>query len=219
MNAIIIGKLGQQPLRISEPTVSRHHAVVRPLGNNRYEIEDTSTNGTFVEGRKLSRGQRAVVTGSTPIVLGRFRTTVCTLLQIPEERDYTASWARLEQVWNDYAAQKRKIQLQQSRLMNMRVAIMAVPTILSIIITQFIDPSSAVKYLVPFGTALLMLLVVVLFTRTSNRAQESGMIKTEELNADMMVKYVCPKCKTFLGFVPFSVVKKKGGCPKCGCRV
>lgn len=50
-HSLVIGRLPECDLVLSDPNVSRRHAEIRPAGNGRYELVDLgSTNGTRVNG-------------------------------------------------------------------------------------------------------------------------------------------------------------------------
>lgn len=67
----ILGRSQACTLRVTEPSVSGEHAVLRWVGGA-WELKDLhSRNGTFVEGRRLAPGERAVVTLGTVLGLGR----------------------------------------------------------------------------------------------------------------------------------------------------
>jgi TonB family protein len=72
--AIRIGKAGQAHLRISDPNVSRQHAIVEVLDTGEVRITDLeSTNGTFLNGVKIDR---AVLKSGDEIVVGQTRLVV-----------------------------------------------------------------------------------------------------------------------------------------------
>ena len=54
----VIGRGREADVRIDDGGASRAHARVTALGNGRYEVEDLgSTNGTFVDGRRVERSE------------------------------------------------------------------------------------------------------------------------------------------------------------------
>ena len=54
---ITIGRAGSSDLTLPDDTkVSHHHAVITPIGSNRYLLEDNgSTNGTFVNDEQIDQ--------------------------------------------------------------------------------------------------------------------------------------------------------------------
>jgi len=72
--AIRIGKAGQAHLRVSDPNVSRQHAIVEVLDTGEVRITDLeSTNGTYLNGVKIDR---AILRSGDEIVIGRTRLVV-----------------------------------------------------------------------------------------------------------------------------------------------
>lgn len=71
---IRIGKAGQAHLRLTDPAVSRQHAVIDYLENGEVRITDSqSTAGTYVQGRKVTQTAlqpgNEIVVGSTRLVI------------------------------------------------------------------------------------------------------------------------------------------------------
>lgn len=77
----IIGSSSEADVRVDEPFVSRFHAAIFPSGRS-WQIEDLdSTNGTFIEGRRI---RQAELSGGEKISLGRLEFSFRT--QLEEER-------------------------------------------------------------------------------------------------------------------------------------
>lgn len=53
---VVIGREADCGVVVSEPSASRHHAVLQPEGGG-WVVVDTSSNGTFVRGQRISRMQ------------------------------------------------------------------------------------------------------------------------------------------------------------------
>ena len=65
----VIGRAPGSQLQIDDPHLSRHHVTVVPVGSG-WELRDTSRNGTFVDGRRVTSmpvtGEMAVTLGAGP---------------------------------------------------------------------------------------------------------------------------------------------------------
>ena len=65
----VIGRAPGSQLQIDDPHLSRHHVAVVPVGSG-WELRDTSRNGTFVDGRRVTSmpvtGELAVTLGAGP---------------------------------------------------------------------------------------------------------------------------------------------------------
>ena len=97
--SIIIGRMGQQPLHLSDASIDPQHATLTRTSADSYVIEDhDSAKGVFVFGLRI---MRKTIKADTPLFLGTFKTSVKQLLT-------DASRINLQQVWNDYDKQKRK---------------------------------------------------------------------------------------------------------------
>jgi pSer/pThr/pTyr-binding forkhead associated (FHA) protein len=58
---VSVGRAVDNDLVFDDPSLSRKHAVLRQLGNNRVDVEDLkSSNGTFVNDRRIDRATAAV---------------------------------------------------------------------------------------------------------------------------------------------------------------
>jgi len=68
--------IGRQPncnIFLDDPTVSRVHALLRPEGNGTALLEDRSSNGLFVDGKKAGRISRIAFGTEVRIGRGRFQ--------------------------------------------------------------------------------------------------------------------------------------------------
>lgn len=64
-------KAGEVDLAVAHPTVSGHHATVQLYRNgNAFLVDERSTNGTFVDGRRLNAGERVALQPGQVIRLG-----------------------------------------------------------------------------------------------------------------------------------------------------
>ena len=110
-NEIIIGKIGNQKLQITEPTVSRHHCKVTDNGDGTYTIENLSnTTYTKVDGREIIKTRATL---NSRIQLGpTFNATLVELIGVPSSNPApnptptpdvkTYSISHLKRVWEDY---------------------------------------------------------------------------------------------------------------------
>ncbi len=52
--AVLLGRDPQATLQLDAPIVSRRHATIEPDGQGRYQLRDYSTNGVFVNGKRVN---------------------------------------------------------------------------------------------------------------------------------------------------------------------
>lgn len=214
---IIVGRKGNQPFPIADPGVSSKHLRVRLLDDSNVEIEDlNSTNGTFVDGVRI---QKRVVDRNAVVTLGKsYRLNLATILAqlkpkpqpAPQLESYAAEFAALEQIWNDY--QEEKIRLQKSNASKNFLRMMPMFGLGALGFLISLVPELA-DYRMAITIAGLGVGLVITFI--SYKSATSLPEQMEKLNQQFQIDYVCPKCKTFLGFSPYEAVKNKKQCPSC----
>lgn len=196
---IIIGRMGQQPLKIADANVSPQHAKLRRTGEDSYQIEDlNSQKGVFVFGHRI---KRKTVYANTPILLGAYKTTVSQLLADKNDVDL---WA----VWDAYDKEKRKWDRYNSMVNSIRM--------LTPVVTMGLTQVIGQNWMVSVGAlAVVTLVAIVLGEKVLDKKNRV----MAELNLKMQSDYICPHCHHFLGFVPYQVLKSKSYCPNpvCGC--
>jgi ABC-type multidrug transport system ATPase subunit/pSer/pThr/pTyr-binding forkhead associated (FHA) protein/ABC-type multidrug transport system permease subunit len=68
---IVIGRIEDCDYVISNPSISRRHAMVEKIGPNSYKITDlNSLNGTYVNGRRITGSE--TISNADQILIGRF---------------------------------------------------------------------------------------------------------------------------------------------------
>ena len=217
----IIGREGNQPYPITDKTVSRHHCSLTPCGDGSYLLKHLSATGdTYVNGRQVIR---ATVTENDTLQLGpQFTIKISQLLAHQDKitgknisggqtEQMAYSIAHLEKIWDAYSEQKIKLQQETIQGQNYR---MLLPVASSVIVFL-------ASFLLGEGLPARLLQVVILaggsfwiYKTVSNKQQQSPE-KQDKLNQQFMIDYVCPKCKNFLGYVPYRNLKNKGTCNYC----
>ena len=67
-----VGRTSRSDLMINDYTISKNHARIHISVGGRHALEDMgSTNGTWLNGRRLSSGQVSAVQDAEPIRFGR----------------------------------------------------------------------------------------------------------------------------------------------------
>ena len=210
-----IGRNKTNDIVIPAIDVSGTHAVVTKLSENVYLIEDmNSTNGTFLNGQRIKRTtftlKNKIFLARTPLDMGLFieNADVATSKSNPikprqnskpiqknvkknEDNDYSEEFKKLELVYNAYIDAKNHLQKRQGWLTaGVRVA------------------GSVAGALAGFGALGIGVSMIA-----SNFLKKSE--KMNVLNEEFKIHYVCPKCKRFLGNVPYEglVNMKKHGPP------
>lgn len=192
---ITIGRLGQQELQLSDPSIEPSHARLTRKDEKTYIIEDNDTvQGTRVYNIRI---KRKTIQRDTPLMLGTFHTTVKQLL---------SQGADLQEIWDKYDQEKRKWDRYTVLVNSIRMLI----PILSMAGAQLVGQSIVVSICIMLAVSLIAIV-----------AGEKVMVKktkrVAELNTELQAEYACPHCHKFLGLTPYSVLKSKGYCPNPAC--
>jgi len=198
MNQIKIGRNRNNNIILDSVDVSGLHVVITQLSENVFLIEDNeSLNGTYLNGQRI---RRSTFTENDTIFLARtplnnnliFKNKQKKesykngIFKKSENNDYTEGFEKLEFVYNAYIETKEKLQNNQSWL------------------STGLRVGLSFIPVVGFGLGILA----------------SGFLRKPEklavLNEEFKIHYVCPKCKRFLGNIPFEgLVNMKKHSPPC----
>ncbi len=212
---IIVGRKGQQPVTITDLSVSREHCKLTSNPDGTYTLENLSVNGTFVDGKSIVRTQ---VTVDTEIRLGSsFIVRVGDLLQTETlssiEKEYQEKFRNLKAVYDRYSADRIAIQKEAETNNFYRMLPM---TLMSLVgLTAAVLPELG-NFAPVIRMACIALLIYSL--TKSYKGSKKNPEKMEALNRQFMIDYVCPKCGNFLGFVPYETLVNKSVCSFCKCK-
>lgn len=219
---IIVGRKGNQSFAITEKSVSGRHLKVTKLADGKVEIEDLgSTNGTFVDGARIIK---KIVTEDTIVTLGpTFQIRIGDVLvasskpiggqqtNTQQTENCTAEFEKLKAVYDNYQAEKIKLQQENAKKQFLRSLPGVASTVLFALTFLLGDSVNAIK---PF-MGVIMIGGIAVSSWMAFKGQQDMPVKMENLNKQFMVDYVCPKCKSFLGFLPFENLKNRGCCTVC----
>lgn len=226
MQSIIIGRTphGQQKQQINEKSVSRQHAKLTKLDNNKFEIEDIgSSYGTYVNGLPVVK---TIVDLDTPIILADFSTSVRELLGLSAAKEVqpaggkgketeSISVAHLQRVYEDYLEAVKNMAKKKSKAQVMRMMPMQLGMPLVLGACGFLPNDQ--KFLILKGVLMvgIMALNGLLSFRMVGISTEQA-DEQYELNKQFQIKYVCPKCGSFFGQTkPYEALLNQGQCPYC----
>jgi pSer/pThr/pTyr-binding forkhead associated (FHA) protein len=68
---IVIGRSRGSDVRVPDPSVSARHATIRQRGAEYLLLDEGSTNGTFIDGHRLSPGSPVLLGRTTSVRIGR----------------------------------------------------------------------------------------------------------------------------------------------------
>lgn len=229
---VIVGRKGNQPFVITNKSVSSKHVKLVLLDNGKVLAEDlNSTNGTFINGIRIAK---KVIDMNTVVQLGtEYTFKVCdamsvsgttrsstnpaniqqtTKLESTQEPDPETirQFARLEDVWTIY--QKEKIALQKGAASKnfLRMLPMALLGGIGYLISCIPELSGIRIPITLIGLGIGGIITFIAYKSSTSLPEEM-----EKLNQKFQIDYVCPKCKQFLGFIPFEGLKNRGQCMTC----
>ena len=233
---IIVGRRGEQSFPIMDKAVSGKHLKLTTMQDGNVQVEDLeSTNGTFIDGvriiKKVVSRNTVVQMGSTFTfrindVLPEVKTpsvnpsgnTISGGTQIvpptPPKQEYDEEILRkfqnLECVWNKYQVEKINLQKSNASKAFLRMLPMFVLGGLGYLI-------SCIPELAQFRTAITLagLGIGIIITWISYKSATTLPEEMEKLNQQFQIDYVCPKCKQFLGFMPFEGLRNRGHYSAC----
>lgn len=209
---IKIGKALDNQLIINNPQVSRYHALLTQEENGELLLEDLgSTNGTFVNGSQIVKKK---VFAGDKVTFGTDY-TLSVLEMLKSDNDYSEEFARLKDVYDAYI--KEKIRIQSKNQFKTRLFQSLPFTAIGLfgIIFSIMGYSNKYLFIVSFILAICAPTVGIYFG-----ARQAAKIPAllQNLANQFKIDYVCPKCGTFLGEVPWESLRNKKQCPLSSCR-
>lgn len=209
---ITIGKSGDNDHVVDNPHVSRYHARLIAESTDSMVIEDLgSANGTFVNGVQVARKHIAL---SDTILLGLDH--VLNLREVLREgNDFSLDFAKLKKVYDDYVA--AKIKIQSSNQFKTRV-LQSLPFALVGIAGLLIGFLGKGSKGVFFASLLIAIIAPTIGIFLGARQAAKTPAQLQALADRFKTDYVCPKCNTFLGEIPWESLVKKKACPVPSCK-
>lgn len=211
MVTITIGKAPDNDFVVNNAHVSRHHArLVRE--NSLWVLEDLdSSNGTFVNGSQIIKKK---ITPTDSICLGDDCMVRLEDL-LKSKNDYSEEFKKLKKIYDDYT--KEKVRIQSSNQFKTRL-FQSLPFALPGIVGMIIGYAGQSSH--QWMMICLLLAVFAPVAGIYMGARQSAKIphQLQELNNQFKIDYVCPKCGTFLGEIPWESLKNKRHCPISTCQ-
>lgn len=242
IRTIHIGKEGNQPFKITAPTVSRHHAELDIYDNGEMILRDKlSTNGTFIKMRngdfrrlqemKVSKGntvrfgptlvcniaQLLSSAANTAIVSPQPKQPHPTEQQLVKEIDITA----LRYLVDHYNDNILKIEQKSSSTQNMRMLIPMISMLvaglvglLSVNTINIGDNELLSRVIKVLPSVAVLILAAILWTYI-NRTSRELIRKKKALDHNFRRNYCCPMCHYPFGNTLYEHLIAQGRCPKC----
>ena len=209
---IMIGKAADNDFVADHAEVSRHHACLVREDDGGYTLEDLgSTNGTFVNDVQIVR--KRIAAGDRIRLGDSYEIKLKDLLNAAN--DYSEEFAALKPIYDNYIREKIRIQSSNQFKTRLFQALpFAIPGIIGVLI-GFAGKGSATWFAVSLLITVCAPIIGIYFG-----AKQSAKIpeQLQELTNRFKIDYVCPKCGTFLGEIPWESLKRKKQCPVPTCR-
>ena len=209
---ITIGKASDNDYVVDDPQVSRHHARLLSEPDGTWLLEDLeSTNGTVVNEAQIARKR---VSRADQIRLGT-QCVVALADLLKAGNDYSEEFARLKGVYDRYVAEKVRIQsTNQFKTRLLQSLPFALPGIIGVIVSYFGKGSPTL-----LGVSLLITIVAPTIGIYLGAKQAAKIpMQLQALANQFKIDYVCPKCGTFLGEIPWESLRNRKQCPVASCR-
>ena len=212
---IRIGKAEDNDYIADDVYVSRYHAKLERDENGNLFIEDlNSTNGTFVNGNRVMRKK---ISSTDQVKLGsQYILNVTEALKF--DNDYSDEFADLKLVYDDYI--KEKIRIQSSNQFKTRLfqsLPFAVIGVAGLMLSFIGKGNTGNKGIIIIGGLLAICAPTVgIYFGARQSAKIPELL--QNLANKFKIDYVCPKCGTFLGEVPWESLVNKKQCPVGTCR-
>ncbi|WP_102408728.1 FHA domain-containing protein [Parabacteroides bouchesdurhonensis] len=209
---IKIGKSDDNDFIIDDPHVSRHHARLLHETDGYWFLEDAgSTNGTFVNGSQIIKKR---VTPTDIVKLGSdYSIAVSDILKY--NNDYSEEFAALKKVYDDYIQAKVKIQSSnQFKTRLFQSLPFALTGIVGVIIGFLGKGSSELLIISLFITICAPTIGIYLGAKQSAKIPQ----QLQDIANQFKIDYVCPKCGTFLGEIPWESLRNRKQCPVSSCK-
>ena len=209
---IRLGKATDNEVVADHPHVSRHHARLTRDQEGRLLLEDLgSKNGTFVNDAQVLR---KYVVPTDRVRLGDASEWLVSEI-LKYNNDYSAEFELLKRVYDDYVDAKVKIQsANQFKTRLLQSLPFAIPGIVGVIV-GFLGKGSMTWFSVSLLiTVCAPMIGIYLGAKQSARTPA----QLQALANQFKIDYVCPKCGTFLGEVPWESLRNRKQCPACKAK-
>lgn len=220
---IIVGRgrsKATQRIDITDPTVSREHCWLIANGDGTYTLQNKSSQGTFVGGRKVVKTQ---VMPNTIIKLSETTSVkVADLLPLPQTAQSAVpgySLLPLKVVWEDYHNKQLEIKKKQRSIALFRSAspLFTLGSGSIATLAKTMGWGDTIFGLTIVMTIIGLFLMVYSFIKGYTDKSIEEMEKATEI---FQSKYVCPnpKCRHFMGNNPYNIIRQNKCCPCCKCK-
>jgi hypothetical protein len=211
---IKIGKATDNNVIIDDLYISRYHALLYTDDKGNLILEDTnSTNGTFISDIQIVRKK---VLPEEKVTFGKGNMlTISEILH--KTNDYSYDFEQLKSVYDEYI--KEKIRIQSSNQFKIRLFQSLPFAFIGVagLVLGFLGHAIEDKTLFIFSF-ILAICAPTLGVYFGARQAAKIPALLQHLANQFKIDYVCPKCGTFLGEIPYESLCSKKQCPVASCK-
>ena len=231
---ILIGKHGNQPFKLTEPSISREHALFhKDEVTGRMTLRDkNSTNGTWImanDGRFKRLVGEAPVGPNTIVRLGAKHTFMIKELlaggdghggyDAGGKKSVAVDISHLRAVYEKYQQDKMSLEAKTSNIMMWRMTSLSLGSIFAILLTMLVPKDFAgdttVSSIIKIGGSVVAIGLSWLIVDIKNK----NLIRRKDENErNFRKKYCCPKCGYHFGTKLYENILAEGKCPNSNCR-
>lgn len=192
-----IGRNDDNDIKIKRPEISGHHCTITIISEHVIVLEDNqSTNGTFVNGVRI---KRSLITPQDDVMLAKLKVKFDKIFEKQAPKQAPAKPAENQAPTADYSEEFEQLKTIYETYRAAKVAAMGSGTLKQ-------KGIQAALSFIPFvGSAL-----GILASSTVNPQE-----KLFALSEEFKINYVCPKCKRFLGDLPWQNLANQKKCVAC----
>lgn len=187
---ISIGRSSESDVQIDDATVSNHHAVLQLLKSGYQLVDKNSTNGTFVNGRRI---KISLLDSESEIKFGSYKTSMIDLLsksrQIinTQKTDFTLEYKSLLHLFKQYQSRKDVIQSQSKGPLVFRLLTSGIFVAIILFFPDLI--SNAIRYPLIILIGLIPLFYNLVFNQRKKKQELIAL-----LDLEFEERLQCPKC-------------------------
>lgn len=195
------GQAGSVPM-----DVSRQHLYLSPLSDGKWQLRNLNTqnvtyvNGISVESKIVSEGEK--------VELGQSH-YLFPWDAVREPKIETVDISPLKRVWERYDKEQFELQVAERKFNAARSAT-GIITMLAIACSFILGRDTI--YLVLYGLAIGISLIFAI--QAYAKAQDVPR-QQRDMRERFERDYVCPKCRHFMGYQKYDILKQNDACPHC----
>jgi pSer/pThr/pTyr-binding forkhead associated (FHA) protein len=192
-----IGRNDDNDIKIKRPEISGHHCTITIISEHVIVLEDNqSTNGTFVNGVRI---KRALITPQDEVMLAKLKVKFDKIFEKQVSKPTPAKAVENQAQSADYSDEFEQLKTVYETYRSAKVAAMGSGSLKQ-------KGIQAALSFIPFvGSAL-----GILASSTVNPQE-----KLFALSEEFKINYICPKCKRFLGDLPWQNLANQKKCVAC----